>query len=103
MGQLTKVAETKDVPLGTGIAVEAEGCRIALFNSGGSYFAIDDDCTHRGGSLSGGELEGTVVTCPLHGATFDITTGDVLGAPAPKGVVSYRVRVDGNDIKVELP
>ena len=58
---------------------------------------------HRGGALSEGEVDGTVVTCPLHGATFDITTGSVLGRPAPEGVVSYRVQVDGNDIKVELP
>ena len=48
-------------------------------------------------------MNGTVVTCPLHGATFDITTGDVLGPPAPEGVISYKVQVDGNDIKVELP
>ena len=103
MGQLIKVAEANDVPPGTAKAVEAEGRRIALFNSGGGYFAIDDACTHRGGPLSEGEVEGTVVTCPLHGATYDITTGNVLGPPAPEGVVSYRVLVDGNDIRVELP
>ena len=103
MGQLIKVAETKDVLPGTAKAVEAEGRRIALFNSSGGYCAIDDACTHRGGTLSEGEVDGTVVTCPLHGATFDITTGNVLGPPAPEGVVSYRVQVDGNDIKVELP
>ncbi len=103
MGQLIKVAEANDIPPGTAKAVEAEGRRIALFNSGDGYYAIDGVCTHRGGPLSEGEVNGTVVTCPLHGATFDITTGDVLGPPAPEGVVSYRVQVDGNDIKVELP
>ncbi len=103
MGQLIKVAEVNDVPPGTAKAVEAEGRRIALFNGGDSYYAIDDACTHRGGPLSEGEVEGTVVTCPLHGATYDITTGNVLGPPAPEGVISYRVQVDGNDIKVELP
>ncbi len=102
MGQLIKVAEANDVPPGTAKAVEAEGRRIALFNHGGGYYAIDDVCTHRGGPLSEGEVEGTVVTCPLHGATFDLTTGNVLGPPALEGVVSYRVQVDGNDIKVEL-
>ncbi len=103
MGQLIKVAETKEVPPGTAKAVEAEGRKIALFNSGGAYYAIDDTCTHRGGPLSEGELEGTVVTCPWHGATYDITTGNVLGPPAPEGVAHYNVQVDGNDIKVELP
>ncbi len=82
MGQFIKVAETNDVLPGTAKAVEAEGRRIALFNRGGGYYAIDDVCTHRGGTLSEGEVNGTVVTCPLHGATFDITTGNVLGLPA---------------------
>ena len=102
MGQLIKVAETNDVPPGTAKAVEADGHRIALFNHAGGYYAIDDVCTHRGGPLSEGEVSGTVVTCPLHGATFDFTTGNVLGPPASKKVVSYRVQIDGNDIKVEL-
>jgi nitrite reductase (NADH) small subunit len=103
MGRLVKIATTKDVPPGTAKAVEAEGRKIALFNSGGAYYAIDDTCTHRGGPLSEGEVEGTVVTCPWHGATYDITTGGVLGPPAPRGVTSYTVRIDGNDIKVEVP
>ncbi len=75
----------------------------SLLNRGGDYFAIDDACTHRGGPLSEGEVGGTVVTCPLHGATYDLTTGNVLGPPAPEGLVSYKVQVDGSDIKVELP
>ncbi len=103
MGRLIKVAEATDIPPGTAKAVEADGHKIALFNSGGGYYAIDDVCTHRGGTLSEGEVKDTVVTCPWHGATYDITTGNVLGPPAPEGVVSYRVQVDGNDIKVELP
>jgi len=103
MGQEIKVAQTSDVPPGTARAVEAGGRKIALFNSGGAYYAIDDSCTHRGGPLSEGDLKGTVVTCPWHGASYDIITGSVLGPPAPKGVASYKVRVDGNDIKVEVP
>lgn len=103
MGELIKVAETKEVPPGTGKAVEAGGRKIALFNSGGTYYAIDDTCTHRGGPLSDGAVEGTVVTCPWHGATFDITTGSVLGPPAAGGVARYNVQVDGTDILVELP
>ncbi len=56
MGQLIKVAEADDVPPGTAKAVEADGRRIAVFNSGGGYYAIDDACTHRGGALSEGEI-----------------------------------------------
>ncbi len=103
MGQLIKVAETKDVPPGTAKAVDVEGRAVALFNVDGTYYAIDDTCTHRGGPLSEGAVEGAVVTCPWHGATFDVTTGNVLGPPAAEGVAHYNVQVEGSHIKVETP
>ncbi len=103
MGQLIKVAEINEVPPGTAKAVDLERRPLALFNIDGTYYAIDDTCTHRGGPLSQGRLEGTTVTCPLHGATYDVTTGNVLGPPASEGVAHYNVQVDGNDIKVETP
>ena len=103
MGQLIKVAETNEVPPGTAKAVDLEGRPVALFNIDGTYYAIGDTCTHRGGPLSGGMVEGTTVTCPLHGATYDVTTGNVLGPPASEGVAHYNVQVDGSDIKVETP
>ena len=103
MGQLIKVAETNEVPPGTAKVVDVEGRAVALFNVDDTYYAIADTCTHRGGPLSEGAVEGTVVTCPWHGATFDVTTGNVLGPPAAEGVAHYSVQVDGNDIKVGSP
>jgi nitrite reductase/ring-hydroxylating ferredoxin subunit len=103
MGQLIKVAETNEVPPGTAKAVDVEGRPVALFNIDGTYYAIDDTCTHRGGPLSDGAVEGTTVTCPWHGATYDVTTGNVLGPPASEGVAHYNIQVDGIDIKVETP
>jgi nitrite reductase/ring-hydroxylating ferredoxin subunit len=103
MGRLVEVTETTDVPPGTARAVDVEGRAVALFNIGGSYYAIDDTCTHRGGPLSEGEVDGTVVTCPWHGARFDVTTGQVLGPPAAEGVARYDVRVDGKGVKIEMP
>lgn len=100
MGRLIKVAETKDIPPGTAVAVDLEGRAVALFNVDGRLYAIDDTCTHRGGPLSEGELDGTVVTCPLHGARFDVTTGEVLGPPAAKRVARYDVRVEGEDVNI---
>jgi len=82
--------------------VEVEGKKIALFNVDGSIYAIDDTCTHRGGPLSKGVLEGKQVTCPWHGATFDVTTGDVLDPTAPNGVARYNVRLEGSNIEVEV-
>jgi len=103
MGELVKVAETKELPPGEAMSVEVAGETVALFNIDGSYYAIADTCTHAGGPLSDGEVEGTVVTCPYHGATFDVTSGSVLDPPATTGVTGYKVTVDGDDIKIEVP
>jgi len=102
MAELVRVAATADVAPGAAIAVEVKGQKIALFNVAGTFYAIGDTCTHRGGPLSQGHVEGTTVTCPWHGARYDLKTGDVLSPPAPKGVDGYKVVVDGNDIKVEI-
>jgi len=102
MSKLLKIAETKDVPPGQSAAFTVEGQEIALFNVEGTYYAIGDACTHRGGQLSEGDVQGTKVTCPLHGADFDLKTGAVLGAPAQKAVPSYKVSVEGNGIKIEI-
>src|SRR5258706_6243470 len=92
MAKLLKIAKTKDVPPGQAAAFTIEGQKIALFNVEGTYHAIGDTCTHRGGPLSEGDVQGTRVTCPWHGADFDLKTGAVLGPPAQKGVPSYNPR-----------
>jgi nitrite reductase/ring-hydroxylating ferredoxin subunit len=102
MAAYIKVATTSELAPGQAKRVEAQGKRIALFNVGGSYHAVDDTCTHRGGPLSEGQVDGNVVTCPWHGAKFNITTGAVLGPPARAGVASFRIRVSGSDVEVEL-
>ena len=76
--------------------------RSPFFNVGGSFYAIDNISTHRGGPLSEGEVSGEEVTCPWHGAVYNIKTGAVLGPPAPRGVASYPVRVQGADVEVEV-
>ena len=102
MARSIKVAQTSDLAPGSGTTVNVEGKRIALFNVQGTFYAIDDTCTHRGGPLGEGELHGAVVTCPWHGATFDVQTGAVTGPPARADVRSFHVRVEGNDVLVEL-
>ena len=102
MAQFIKVASTDDLAPGEARYVEVAGKQIALFNLEGRFYAIDDTCTHRGGALSEGEVAGEEVTCPLHGAVYNIKTGAVLGPPAPQGVPSYRVRVQGADVEVEV-
>ena len=103
MGTFHKVAERKDLLPEQGIAVEVVGHKIALFHVDGTFYAIGGTCTHRGGPLSEGLLEGTTVTCPWHGANFDVCTGKNLSPPAPQEVACYEVKVDGEDIQVEIP
>jgi len=102
MADFVKVAKTDEIVPGQGKMIEVGGKKIALFNVEGSFHAIDDTCTHRGGPLSEGVLDGDQVTCPWHGATYDVTTGEVLGPPAPKGVARYNVRVESGNIEVEI-
>ncbi len=105
MSRFVKVATADQLDSERGTLVECEGKRIALFNVAGSYYAIEDTCTHRGGPLSEGmllEAEGVVV-CPWHGARFDVKTGQVLAPPAPQGVAIFPVRLVGEDIEVEMP
>lgn len=102
MATIITVMHTSDLAPGWGTTVETEGRRIALFNVQGTFYAIDDTCPHRGGPLGDGELHGATVTCPWHGATFDVRTGAVIGGPAHSNVQCFRVRVDGNDVLVEL-
>jgi nitrite reductase/ring-hydroxylating ferredoxin subunit len=102
MTKLVKIAETKDLLPGNGKVVEADGRSIALFNVAGTFYAIDNACTHEGGPLGEGELVAEVVTCPWHGAQFNVKTGAVLKPPAREGVLSFPVKVQGNDLLVEL-
>ena len=103
MSEFTRVADAKDIPPGSSACVELAGERVALFNVDGKFHAVSDTCTHVGGSLSGGDVDGTVVTCPLHGATFELTTGKVTGPPAASDVTHYEVRVEGDEVQIAAP
>jgi nitrite reductase (NADH) small subunit len=75
MGEITRVTAKDDLQAGQAIVVEVHGQKIALFNTGNGYYAITDTCSHRGGPLSQGQVEGSIVTCPWHRAQFDLKTG----------------------------
>lgn len=78
------------------------GEAILLCNVEGAIYAIQDLCTHDGGELDQGELDGCRIMCPRHGAYFDVTTGAALTLPAILPVRTYSVRVDGDAIFVEM-
>ncbi len=101
MPKLVKIAQTGDLSPGQGKVFEAEGQTIALFNVDGTFYAIENKCTHVGGSLGEGALVGDQVTCPLHGAQFNVASGKVLGPPAGSDVKSFVVTVEGSDVLIE--
>jgi nitrite reductase/ring-hydroxylating ferredoxin subunit len=99
----TKVATVEEVAPGTGKQVTVNGRKLGVFNVDGSFYAIEDTCTHRGAPLSEGECLGTEVVCPWHGARFDLTSGAHLSPPARQGVAVYKVQVVGNEVQVDVP
>lgn len=102
MGKWVRVAGPNEVPVGHAKVVLAEGQRLALSNVEGSYFAIEDLCTHDGGPLGEGELLGQLLECPRHGARFDVKTGRPVTLPAIVPVKTFPVKVTGEEIWVEI-
>jgi 3-phenylpropionate/trans-cinnamate dioxygenase ferredoxin subunit len=102
MAEFVRAASASEIPPGTGRLVNLKGKEIALFNIEGTFFALDNACPHDEGPLAEGEIEGHEVTCPWHGARFDIRTGGVLCAPAFTDVERYNVRVTGDSVEIEI-
>ena len=102
MAEFVRAIAKAGLTAGHGVMVELRGKNIAIFNVDGTFYATDDTCTHAGGPLSEGDLDETVVTCPWHGATFDVKSGGVQGPPASDGVRSYEVKIEGEDILVSI-
>jgi len=104
-----EVLKKGDVEEGAMKAVTAGGREIMIVNYQGDYYAARRKCTHMGGDLSRGKLEGKVVTCPIHGAKFDITTGKNVAGPKigfmklkAKDIDVYKVKVEGDSIMVDV-
>jgi nitrite reductase/ring-hydroxylating ferredoxin subunit len=97
-----RVTTVAEIPPGKARMFEVGGRRIAVFHVDGAFYAIDDECTHEGGPLSEGAVSDGCVTCPWHGAEFDLRTGQVLTPPAVEDVQSYKVTVSGEDVFVEI-
>jgi nitrite reductase/ring-hydroxylating ferredoxin subunit len=97
------VGKQGSLGLGRSKKVFAGDRRIAVFNDGGTLRAVDDTCTHVGGSLSEGPCDRGVVTCPLHGARFRLSDGQGLGPPAYRRLETYPVTVVDGLIRVAVP
>lgn len=100
MPEFAKVAELGEIPPGGKKLLDLDGRAVALFNVDGNFYAIDDVCTHDGGPLAEGELEGAEIRCPRHGARFDVRTGKALCFPAFEPVETLAVEVRDDAIYV---
>jgi len=104
MPEFLAVAKLGDIPEGEGRSYPVNGKMIAIFHTEGEYSAIGDTCPHMGASLAAGYVEGNAVTCPWHAWRFCIHEGTWLDNPNPNlNVPTYEVRVEGEDILVEVP
>lgn len=103
-----RVASKSEIPVGKTKKVQLNGKEVLVANVGGNYYAIGARCTHKNGDLSQGSLEGNVVTCPNHGAKFDVTTGKVV-SPPKMGLFhskiadesTYLVKIENEDILIK--
>jgi nitrite reductase/ring-hydroxylating ferredoxin subunit len=95
-----KVAESKDIEASSMKAVDVAGEKVCIINIEGNYYAIGNVCTHMGGPLNEGTLEGFEVECPWHGSKFDVRSGQPTKPPARQPVSSYEVKVQDNNILV---
>lgn len=93
-----KVADTKDIQPSRMKEVEVNSEKVCLANVEGKYYAIGNVCTHLGGPLAQGKLEGYKVQCPWHGSRFDITTGKVVRPPATRSEPTYEIKIENDNI-----
>lgn len=102
MGEFVTIAKKGDIPSGEVRVYSVNGKELAVAHVDGAFYAIDDVCTHDGGPLGEGYVEDTQIECPRHGARFELKTGKAVTLPAVMPVNSYPVRVEGDDVQVEL-
>lgn len=100
MANFRRVAGTADLAPGACTTVEVDGKQIALYNVDGTFYALDNECPHRGGPLGEGELDGCLVTCPWHSWQFDVTNGE--SQTDDLKVATYEVKVEGDAVFVAI-
>ena len=100
MSTFSKACAVSEVVPGPAQLVAVDGKEIALFNVDGTFYALDNECPHRGGPLGEGDLEGCIVTCPWHAWQYDVRTGESITDDLT--VARYDVKVEGGDVLVSV-
>lgn len=116
MDDLVEVLKTDDLTDGTMTSVKVAGREILIARTGDTYYAVDNRCPHMGGKLSQGKLNGTIVTCPLHGSQFDLRNGQVIRwtnltgfmskvskiLKSPTPIANYKTKIVDKTVYVEI-
>ena len=97
-----RACSVAEVVAGKPLPVTVEDVDVALVRDGEEFYAIRDECSHAAIPLSEGDIEGCEIECWLHGSRFDLRTGKPSGPPATDPVAVYAVRVDGDDVLVDV-
>jgi NAD(P)H-dependent nitrite reductase small subunit len=97
-----RVASLAEVAADKGLQVKVGGVDVALFRIGETLYAIEAICPHAEAYLAEGFIDGDRIECPLHQAQFEIPTGKCLGPPADRDLATYPVKVEGNDVLVDI-
>lgn len=100
MAEWIDVAPEAELVPGTFRVVDVDDVMVAVFNLDGAFYAIEDVCTHDYGQLTGGPIDHDEITCPRHGARFNIKTGEAMCPPAYEPVATFRVRVEQGIVQV---
>lgn len=103
MASFIKAADYEELGEGELLGVEVDGELVCLARVDRQVCAFTDNCTHISGPLNEGELDGDVLTCPWHGAQFNVRTGKVLRGPARQDILTYPVKIEGEAILIQLP
>jgi len=116
MGKLIRIADIDELAEGAMKKYKVDTVELLIARIDSKYYAVQNKCPHFGGDLSGGKLEGTIITCPRHGSQFNLVNGNVVrwlkGAglissigkmvKSPRELITYAIKVDGHDIMVEI-
>lgn len=103
MSEWIDVAADVDIPCGGCARADVDGDDVLVVNVDGRFYAVDNICSHDYAELSDGSISGSEVECPLHGARFDVTSGEALSPPAYEDLRTYEVRLHEGMVQVKTP